>query len=109
MEKDTRVGSERSWSPGFWERMHRLATEVDIEVPEPLPETPYRDAAIDELAEPSNSPPGRGEEAGVARGWPPGFWERFDSLGPLPEDFRRPDPLPRSEYRERLLSEFDKL
>ncbi|HYJ80666.1 MAG TPA: hypothetical protein VEW03_13720, partial [Longimicrobiaceae bacterium] len=31
---------KRTWSPGFWDRMHRLAADVDMEVPEPLPSTP---------------------------------------------------------------------
>ena len=40
---------KRGWSPGFWERMHELAADVDIEVPEPLPDTPYRDAILEQL------------------------------------------------------------
>lgn len=39
---------KRDWSPGFWERMSALAAEVDIEVPEPLPSSPYRDAIFDD-------------------------------------------------------------
>jgi antitoxin VapB len=41
---------KRDWSPGFWERMMQLAPEVSIEVPERLPDSPYREAVIDELA-----------------------------------------------------------
>ena len=40
---------KRDWSPGFWEEMLRLAPEIDIEVPEPLPPSPHRDAVLDEL------------------------------------------------------------
>lgn len=39
----------RDWSPGFWEEVLRLAPEVDIEVPEPLPPSPHRDVVLDEL------------------------------------------------------------
>ena len=41
---------KRDWSPGFWERLLKLAPEVNIEVPERLPDSPYREAIIDELA-----------------------------------------------------------
>ena len=41
---------KRAWSPGFWERLLAMAPEVDIEVPERLPDSPYREAILDELA-----------------------------------------------------------
>ena len=31
------------------------------------------------------------------RRWPPGYWETF---GPLGDDFRAPEPLPRSKHRD---------
>jgi antitoxin VapB len=42
---------KRDWSPGFWEEMLRLAPKVDIEVPERLPDSPHRDAVLDELGQ----------------------------------------------------------
>ena len=42
---------KRAWSPGFWERMLKLAPEVNMEVPEPLPPSPHRDAVLDELGQ----------------------------------------------------------
>lgn len=41
------------------------------------------------------------------RGWPPGFWERLDALGPASDDFVRPEPLPENSYRDEILKEFD--
>jgi antitoxin VapB len=38
----------RGWPPGFWERMHALAAESDLEVPEPLPSSEHRYAIFDE-------------------------------------------------------------
>ncbi len=39
-------------------------------------------------------------------GWPEGFWEHLHSLQPLPDDFVRPDPLPGSTYRDRVIEEW---
>lgn len=35
--------------------------------------------------------------------WPEGFWERLDALGPLPEDFTVPEPLPPTPHRDEVL------
>ena len=42
---------KRAWSPGFRERLLSMAPEVNMEVPERLPASPYREAILDELAE----------------------------------------------------------
>ncbi len=39
--------------------------------------------------------------------WPAGFWERLRALGPLPEDFERPEPLPASPHRDAALAALD--
>lgn len=36
--------------------------------------------------------------------WPEGFWERIEALGPLPEDFVPPEPLPPTPHRDKALS-----
>ena len=83
----------RSWSPGFWERMHRLADEVDPGVPEPLPGSPYRDAILDQLGPDSDELALDSPEEVEKRGWPPGFWERFDNPPPVSEDFSELDDV----------------
>jgi len=40
---------KRAWSPGFWERLLKLAPDVNMEVPERLPDSSHRDAVLDEL------------------------------------------------------------
>lgn len=32
--------------------------------------------------------------------WSPGFWERLTALGPLSEDFARPEPLSKPLHRD---------
>jgi antitoxin VapB len=39
--------------------------------------------------------------------WPEGFWEYLDSLGSPSPDFVRPEPLPESPHRDRVLEELD--
>ncbi|HEU4629568.1 MAG TPA: hypothetical protein VFS08_07465 [Gemmatimonadaceae bacterium] len=39
--------------------------------------------------------------------WPAGFWERLHALGPLSEDFDRPEPLPPSPRRDEVLESLD--
>ena len=39
-------------------------------------------------------------------GWPPGFWEQLDALGPVPDDFDRPEPLPPEPHRDAVIDEF---
>lgn len=41
------------------------------------------------------------------RAWPEGFWERLDALGPLSEDFTRPEPLPEAPHRDAVLEELN--
>lgn len=44
-------------------------------------------------------------------GWPEGFWEEFDKLPPLPDDFElpaRPVPSSESTYRERVIDDWVK-
>ncbi len=46
------------------------------------------------------------------RGWPPGFWEEFDRLPPISEEFEEAvrEPLPASAYRDAVIdSMFDPL
>lgn len=38
--------------------------------------------------------------------WPDGYWERLESLPPLPDDFTAPEPLPPTPHRDRALDEF---
>jgi antitoxin VapB len=41
---------KRGWPAGYWERLSQLApAPVDFEAPEALPETPHRDAPLDQL------------------------------------------------------------
>jgi antitoxin VapB len=42
-------------------------------------------------------------EAAKKRGWPPGYFEALDALGPLDESVVRPEPLPDSPYRDQVL------
>lgn len=35
--------------------------------------------------------------------WPPGYWERLGAIGPLPDDFAVPEPLPPSPHRAEVL------
>ncbi|MBI2072651.1 MAG: AbrB/MazE/SpoVT family DNA-binding domain-containing protein [Gemmatimonadetes bacterium] len=35
--------------------------------------------------------------------WPEGYWERLDALGPLPDDFTAPEPLPPTPHRDAVL------
>lgn len=39
--------------------------------------------------------------------WPAGFWERFGSLPPVPDDFRRPEPLPPTPHRDEAVDAFE--
>lgn len=40
------------WPAGFWERLDSLGpASDDFTVPEPLPPTPHRDAALDDLGD----------------------------------------------------------
>lgn len=39
--------------------------------------------------------------------WPEGYWERLDALGPIPEDFAVPEPLPPTPHRDLSLDEAD--
>ena len=39
--------------------------------------------------------------------WPPGHWERLESLGPVSDDFAVPTPLPESPHRDRMLAAMD--
>ena len=39
--------------------------------------------------------------------WPPGHWERLESLGPVSDDFAAPGPLPESPHRDRALVAMD--
>jgi len=41
------------------------------------------------------------------RDWPAGFWERFNALPPLSDDFALPEPLPENPYRDEVLEWFD--
>ena len=43
--------AKRTWTPGFFERLLRMAPEINLEVPERLPPNPYRERILDELAE----------------------------------------------------------
>lgn len=39
--------------------------------------------------------------------WPTGYWERLRSLAKgLPDDFVRPEPLPTSPHRDRIIEEW---
>src|SRR4051812_6307368 len=40
---------KRAWSPGFREELLRLAPDVNLEPPERLPASAYREAVLDEL------------------------------------------------------------
>ena len=35
--------------------------------------------------------------------WPDGYWERLDELGPPPDDFTVPAPLPSTPRRDEVL------
>ncbi len=39
-------------------------------------------------------------------GWSEGFWEYLDSLGPVSDDFVRPEPLPDSTHRDAVIDEW---
>lgn len=36
------------------------------------------------------------------RAWPPGYWRSF---GPLADDFERPEPLPPTPHRDRVVED----
>ena len=38
--------------------------------------------------------------------WPEGYWERLDTLAPLPEDLTLPDALPPTPHRDEVLKGF---
>lgn len=42
-------------------------------------------------------------EPATKRGWPPGYFEALDALGPLDESVIPPPPLPASPYRDHTL------
>lgn len=46
-------------------------------------------------------------EPAVPPSWPPGFWERLASMGPVTEDFAVPTPLPSSAHRDTVLAKLD--
>lgn len=37
--------------------------------------------------------------------WPEGYWERLAAVGPLPEDFVAPEPLPATPHRDDVLDD----
>ena len=39
--------------------------------------------------------------------WPEGHWERLAVLGPVTDDFQRPEPLPEAPHRDRALTGLD--
>lgn len=42
-------------------------------------------------------------EPAKKRGWPPGYFEALDALGPLDESITPPPPLPDSSHRDDVL------
>jgi antitoxin VapB len=40
------------------------------------------------------------------RRWPKGFWDSFDRLEPVPDDFDVPERLPPTPQRDTVLDEF---
>ena len=37
--------------------------------------------------------------------WPEGYWERLEAVGPLPDDFVAPEPLPPTPHRDDVLDD----